>query len=733
MSMSIGQLVKGLLGDAQAGDSKALELKVGQTVRGVMLKATGDGEAIIQINGTPVQAKLETPLQPGQATLLQVQPQSQDGALVLKQVDPQTAAMPEASVKEWVKAMGLPDTKWAGDLVRDLRGDGVPLTRELASQLKQALAVMPKGGDVQSWMGAAALAVKRGLPMTGATIGALQQVLSGAQAHALLEALERGLAAWSGTSAGGDAAGGSAQPPSAAQAAAAKLQALLAAGAALMREAQPGGAKPAGGDAAAQPGAAAGSAAQGEGGAAGAKPQAAGMPAAAVVDQKASGPSAQTMAAAKEANTGSLAQQTVNDSERVKSLQQTVGKASSPSKDLMGGGNLLSSTSTTSLLLDGKAAPSALLGMQSKLESSLTKEAELQTIIANKLIAAKSTAALGNTLASPPSNNSVQSQPQPIPSAESAALSAKAAALQASAQPATANNWVSQMMKWLGVDHERLLAAASASVYDKQETAALQNKQQDSQAAAADTKSAAVEGNKTNAAMVKEQPVVLSGQERTAGQAVGDRVQLQANQLIAVFQGGAAGDEGTKHPTAESLKSALLTIAAGSDVPPSLRDTAQQLVSHITGQQLLLSPEKTSSLFSHVTMFIPMKGPDGSQTASVHIQTRRGSKGELDADNCRLLFDLRMRTLGDTVVDVQVVNKIVNLNLWNDHPAAAGLVESSRSELTEALASAGYQLLTLRSTAMPERLAERINGSETTAVKAQEWSSKPYKGVDFRV
>ncbi|MBW7462294.1 hypothetical protein K0U00_50405, partial [Paenibacillus sepulcri] len=109
-------------------------------------------------------------------------------------------------------------------------------------------------------------------------------------------------------------------------------------------------------------------------------------------------------------------------------------------------------------------------------------------------------------------------------------------------------------------------------------------------------------------------------------------------------------------------------------VPQALKDTAQQLVQHITGQQLLLTPERTASLFSHVTLFIPMQGQDGSQTASVHIQTRRGRKGELDAENCRLLFDLRMNTLGETVVDVQVVNKIVSLNLWNDHPAIAELL-----------------------------------------------------------
>ncbi len=67
MTMNIGQLMRGLLGDVQAGDSRALELKVGQIVRGVIMQTMDNNEAIVQINGTQVQAKLETALRSGQS------------------------------------------------------------------------------------------------------------------------------------------------------------------------------------------------------------------------------------------------------------------------------------------------------------------------------------------------------------------------------------------------------------------------------------------------------------------------------------------------------------------------------------------------------------------------------------------------------------------------------------------------------------------------------------------
>lgn len=669
MSLSIGQLMKGLMGDSQPADSKALELKVGQVVRAVLVKMLDDQEGIIQINGTQVQAKLETPLQPGQSTLLQVQPQSLDGTLVLKQVDQQAAMMPEATMKEWLKAAGLPEQKWTAQLVNDLKREGVPLTRETAAQFKQALAEMPQAADAKTWMNAASLAAKRGLPMTSATISALAQVQSGAPAHVLLEALERGLAAWdkavagqsgagrsggrmagTGQSAdetaaqsgggregagrsgdatagqsGGRMAGAGMQSPTAAQAAAAKLQALLTDGAALMREA------PGGSGAGAQP---------------------------APADSPAAGEAAAALSA-RSADAG----------------------ASSAAPSARAGGAAASG-----------AAPQAAAVPAAPAQPNPTAAA------------AAAPSSGGGTQA--PSPNGSDGAPTP--------------------QPAAPQNWVGQLMKWLGVDYERLLAA-SATEDQLLTTPKLAN--QPSEAAPEQQQL-----QFTNASDAKEPARGIGNAASALVERALQHQQQQANQLPA--PGQAPVQEAVKHAAAETMKSALMTIASSDEVPQALRDTAQQLVSHITGQQLLLSPEKTGSLFSHVTMFIPMKGADGSQTASVHIQTRRGRKGELDADNCRLLFDLRMKALGDTVVDVQVVDKIVSVNLWNDHPMTGELVESSRTELTEALQKAGYQLLTLKATPMPDRMAARMNGTDSSTTVSQTngqgWSAKPYKGVDFR-
>jgi hypothetical protein len=191
-------------------------------------------------------------------------------------------------------------------------------------------------------------------------------------------------------------------------------------------------------------------------------------------------------------------------------------------------------------------------------------------------------------------------------------------------------------------------------------------------------------------------------------------------------------------PAADTLKGALLALAAHDDVPPALREAAQTLANQVTGQQLLLSSDRsTVAPFSHMTLFVPMKGADGETTATVHVQTRRSRRGEWDVDNCHLLFDLRMRNLGDTIVDVQVVDRIVSLKLLNDFPGMSDLLDQAREELASGMSSAGFQLLSLTASPLPQwkngsaASALSSSGADKTAI-ASAYAAKPYKGVDYR-
>ncbi len=174
----------------------------------------------------------------------------------------------------------------------------------------------------------------------------------------------------------------------------------------------------------------------------------------------------------------------------------------------------------------------------------------------------------------------------------------------------------------------------------------------------------------------------------------------------------------------------LLQLLAADDVPAPLQEAARQLILQLTGQQLLLNTDRTAP-FAQVTLFLPFVGADGEQTAAVHIESRRGRKGELDASNCRLWFDLQMKSLGLIMLDVQVLDRKVMLKIYTEAEATGQFLESRQEDIQEALHTAGYQLVSLKSDLLPSVEPETMGGSEPGSPFS--YTPTTYKGVDYRV
>lgn len=626
--MNISQMMRSFLGEASASDTRSVELKAGQIVRGVVLQVMENNEAFVQINGIQVRAKLESRMHTGQSAMLQVQPNKNGGALVtLRLIEPGDVGLPEDTFKEWARQLALPEQKWAVDIVKDLRKEGVILNREVAKAFQQAAALMPSGPVAEQWMRASAAVFKRGLPMTPAAIGALHQVMFGRGTHELLDTLQKQLASMTDNIAGGK--------EKAVTQAAERLKSLLDEGAELLR-------------------------------------------------------TAFKAAEASNANGGS-------------------GKMRGAAAGA--GAQVFIPAGTPNAAADRAPEPGVLRAFpaQGKAENEGTQQSPL----------------IGDSKSSEP-------------------VEAEA-------------NWIGKMMKWLGVEHEHQLLKIPQSTTPSRTEGGQESGQVAGgesatgrspggpSSAAAGTGAGSLPADIGNAASPAGAAAHVPASSAETGEQPLSRPAEHRNERLqadAAFQPPAVIDHLREPDPAgsarqESLKSALLSLIAAEDTPPALKDTAQQLVQQITGQQLLLTPERNNSMLTHVTLFIPLRSQDGDQSATVHIQTRRGRKGELDADNCRLLFNLSMRTLGETMVDVHVTDKIVSLNLWNDHPAIAALAESSRHEISASLQQAGYQLLSLRTTPLQrpgEQAAEPAAGSAAQQPpELSDFASSRYKGVDFRI
>jgi hypothetical protein len=612
--MNISGLIRSLVGDLQAADSKLLELKVGQVVKGLVLQLLSDQEALINISGLVVRAKLETPLKQGDVTLLQVQPESNSSQILLKPLFSSDVQIADESMKDLLKSFTLKDVPANRQMVQLIQQEGVPLTKDTVQKFAALQQAAPEGVIKEEWTQAAVLAFKRGLPLTPDTVSALRQATSGPPAGTLLERLELQVASLLQE-----------QPE---HSAAATLTQLAAALKSLRAVAAAWTAPPPVPSAAASSGTAAPAAAPQPGGDAARASTMGGTP------QQPSG-----FAAARDA---------ASPGEAARPAASAVQEA-----DLNAGAKLPASASQP----DAPLARAVGMAQPQRAEPSAAGEPPLA----------------GSPGLQPPAlqeAGSVAARPQ---AQAAGAAAAAASAPQPLAEPDP--NWIGRLLQSLGVEHEHQLAKMPELLRAAPEMLAT----------AADSQSS-----------------------------IGSR------------------------PDADTVKSILLQLAAADDLPAPLKETVQQALQQITGQQLLLSSDR-NSMFSHITMFVPFMDGSGQQSASVHIQSRKGQRGEVDANNCRLLFDLQMKTIGNTLVDVQVMNKIVSLQVHNDLPALAQLIDGSREEIAESLHKAGYQFFSLKCLPYPQFVTDKETGSTKSApldgtkmdLKSL-YEPKPYKGVDYR-
>ncbi len=616
--MQIGQLLRGFLGEMRPADAKTLELKAGQIVRGIVLQLLADQEAFMNIEGVRVRAKLETPLQPGQQTMLQVQPESSGGQIVLKPLGATGTGIAAEALPDILQAFGIKDQPENRQLVRQLHQEGVPLTKENIQSFQGLLASLPQDAEANEWLQAAIIAYRKGLPLTKETVGSLHQAMYGKPLHQLLNRLGEQVAALLQSA-----------PPVSEE-----LRRPLAQLQSVLNRIQNIAESLTVQSAHAEP------------------------------DSSPFVPNRSSMSTQTAYRT---AAETVERAEQHARTDSRQHDADEPAVD----GNMRRPLS------DSTARHSDAVSRQTPHPNGQPASGAAET--------GESAAQRGQTIRlpdRPDSSASAKTFPVAVSPERAADNGTPANNRESYSSP------IARLFIALGLEHERQIGGMA-------------------------------EKHRLTGRGTDSPPIPSS-----------------AAQLVDNIQPDAA--PGGTRPPEETFKSLLLQLTRADDLPPAVKETLQQSLQQVTGQQLLLTPDR-ASFFSHVTLLLPLKNDLGEQTASVHIQSRKGKRGEIDADNCRLLFDLHMSSLGDTLIDVQVVDRIVSLKVHNDHPLAAPLLESFRSEIAAGLNRIGYQFLSMKCMPFPEKLHEESSvpaapsGDGAKHALSSLYRSEPYKGVDIRI
>jgi len=174
----------------------------------------------------------------------------------------------------------------------------------------------------------------------------------------------------------------------------------------------------------------------------------------------------------------------------------------------------------------------------------------------------------------------------------------------------------------------------------------------------------------------------------------------------------------------QSLKPQLLSLIQDAQTPPALREAADTIVSRLNGMQL------TSGENGHqhqLVMQVPLQFLGKKTEATVQWNGRMKENGKIDANYARVLFYLNMEALEETMVDMQVQNRIITINLYNNQPQLETLAEPLKEALKKGLSDKNYQLSGLFVKPFKNTPASKPN----SVTKGDE--SKLNSGVDIRI
>ncbi|WP_018132589.1 hypothetical protein [Effusibacillus pohliae] len=185
-----------------------------------------------------------------------------------------------------------------------------------------------------------------------------------------------------------------------------------------------------------------------------------------------------------------------------------------------------------------------------------------------------------------------------------------------------------------------------------------------------------------------ERFVQLSPQERViALQSAVRRLGLDHEHKLGLLQ-----RTGAEMALPDTLKSVVLTQLQAPPNDPAL----DQILQHLTGQQLMHSRKDDASPFFYHFFALPIRVGEQPADAKIHLLTRKKAGKHLDPFNCYLYFQLQLPTIGKVGVHVQVVERLVSIRLIAEADVPIRLDGVDLAALRQGLQQAGYQLGTVR-------------------------------------
>ncbi|MDF2065996.1 hypothetical protein [Bacillus sp. Cr_A10] len=140
---------------------------------------------------------------------------------------------------------------------------------------------------------------------------------------------------------------------------------------------------------------------------------------------------------------------------------------------------------------------------------------------------------------------------------------------------------------------------------------------------------------------------------------------------------------------ASQLKPQLIDLLHNQVISAPLKEQAELLLNRMNGLQILSNENGPQH---QLLMQVPLEFLGKKMDATLEWNGRMKEDGKIDSDYARIMFYLHLDSLEETVVDMQVQNRVVTISLYNNDTSLKPIANVFYDTLKEGLLSVGYQL-----------------------------------------
>jgi hypothetical protein len=149
-----------------------------------------------------------------------------------------------------------------------------------------------------------------------------------------------------------------------------------------------------------------------------------------------------------------------------------------------------------------------------------------------------------------------------------------------------------------------------------------------------------------------------------------------------------ANDKMVCRESLQSLKQLVMT--AMTELGSNEKKILEPLLNRLTGLQLI--SQDLSGPMQQIIMQLPFAYGEKKSDITIQWNGQKTSQGKIDPDYCRIIFCLDLQSLNQTVVDMQIQNRVIHLSVINDSNEIEPIVKALTPSLKEKLESIGYTL-----------------------------------------